>query len=253
MSDMRADIGEDLAERLAHTPPDERTWGEGLESALRSSTDYWDGLFTEDLPPSEEGREKDRRGDRDYVMPQQRQLAQNGEVPGIHYKLKVGREGAMKAVRWWGEQNGKNLKSLQTGRAKTVAEMTGLAVAHSPLSQNEDLMRWSASLGTGLSLNSLAETVFQYIGDDGDKEVTTARNSTARQVSAGPLDRLAGLVDEKAPGLTPSHVTKIGKTMVEGASALLVVNPDRAAVSTAIYTVGSLFDTLTVHWPARRA
>lgn len=243
MSDLRADVGEDMAELLAARSPEERTWAEGLMSFALSSTDYWDGLLTEDLPPSDDGRERDRRGDRKYVMPQQKQLSRNGEVPGMHYKLKVLREGGMKAVRWWGERNGKNLKSLQSGRAKTVAEMAELSLAHSPLSEKEDLARWGASVGTGLSLNSFLETLFQYMGDRGDEEVTTSRNSAARQVSAGRLDRIAGFVDEKLPWLTPSHVTKIGKTMVEGASGLIMADPDRSALSTAIYTVGSLFDT----------
>jgi phosphatidylglycerophosphate synthase len=149
----------------------------------------------------------------------------------------------MEGVRWWGARNDKSLKSLQVNRAKTFAEMTELTMAHSPLSQNEDLMRWGASIGTALSLTGLFETVFQYMGDSGDKDVTTARNSKAREVSAGPLDRLAGFIDENAPGVTPSHITRIGKGMVEGAAALVIAKPDRGGIATAIYTVGSLFDT----------
>ncbi|HEX5744201.1 MAG TPA: hypothetical protein VFX84_02005, partial [Candidatus Saccharimonadales bacterium] len=242
MSDFRADIGEDMAALLEHRSPEERTWLQGIASAAISSTDYWDGVLTEDLPPSEDGREKDRRGDRNYVMPQQEQMSRNGEVSPAHYRLKVLREGGMKCVRWWGERKGKNLKSLQSGRAKTWAEMMELAAAHSPLSRNEDLMEWGASVGTGLSLNSFAETVFQYMGGDDDENVTDPRNSTARQKSAGIFDRMAGFVDEKAPGFTPSHATKIGKTMVEGSAALLVANPDRAGLATTAYTIFSLLD-----------
>lgn len=239
---LRIWAGPRLADKLDRTLPEDRTWVDGVVAGALGATDKLDGLGAGLIGPTEYGRELDRRGDRDFVMPQQRVLTRNGEVPAIHYGLKVFREQAMQGVRWWGARNGKSLKSLQVNRAKTVAEMTNLTVAHSPLSQNEDLMRWGASVGTALSLTGLAETVFQYMQKDENEEITTARNSTARQVSAGPLARLAELVDEKAPGIEPDHVTTVGKLMVEFSAALAAIKPDHPVVPTVLYTAGSMFD-----------
>lgn len=247
MSDRRADVGPDQADKLENTAPEDRTWVDGLVALGWGATDFLDGLLTEDLPPSAEGREKDRRGDRDFVMPQQEVLSANGEVPEIHHRLKVGRESAMKGLRYWGAQNGKSLKSLQVNRFKTVAEMGTLAAAQSPLSQKEELIRWGASIGTGASLTGLFETAFQYMQkDDADPEESepTARNSAAREMSAGPRDRIASFIDRRFPGITPSHITRAGELMVESSALMAAVSPDHPALPTAMYTVGSLFDTL---------
>lgn len=134
LSEYRIKKGPEMAERLRQVPPEERTWLMGFDAGLKGSTDFFDGIFAELIGPTDEGRELDRKGDRTYVMSQQAVLAENGEIPPVHYQLKRFREGTMKAVRWWGAWHGKSLKSLQVNRAKTVAEMTELTIAHSPLS-----------------------------------------------------------------------------------------------------------------------
>jgi phosphatidylglycerophosphate synthase len=239
---LRIWAGPKLADKLYQKSPEERTWTDGVMAGALGVTDKLDGIGAGIIGPTEYGRELDREGDRSFVMPQQRALSHNGEIPAAHYGLKVARERAMQGLRWWGARNGKDLKSLQVNRAKTVAEMTHLTMAHSPLSQNEELMRWGASVGTALSLTGLAETVFQYMQKDEDEEVTTARNSTARQMSAGPLERLATLVDEKAPGITPDHITTAGKLGVELSALLAVINPDHPVLPTTFYTIWNLFD-----------
>lgn len=242
MSEYRIKEGPRLAEHLDEVPPEERTWLMAFKTAAKGSTDFWDGLFSDWIGPTETGRDLDREGDRKFVMSQQKVLAKNGEVPAIHYQLKVFREGTMKGLRWWGERNGKSLKSLQVNRAKTVVEMSHLSwIAHSPLSQNEDLMRWGASMGTGLSLTGLAETIFTYMKNEG-ANVDTPRNSTARQKTAGSFGSLAGFIKEKLPWMTASHLTKLGKIAVESAAVMAVASPDHPVLPTTIYTLGSLAD-----------
>ncbi len=243
LSKYRIKKGPEMAERLRQVPPEERTWLMGFDAGLKGSTDFFDGIFAELIGPTDEGRELDREGDRTYVMSQQAVLAENGEIPPVHYQLKRFREGMMKAVRWWGAWHGKSLKSLQVNRAKTVAEMTELTIAHSPLSQNEELMRWGASIGTGLSLTGLAETIFQYIKKEDGEEVTTGRNSTARNMSAGPFDKLARVINRELPWMTASHMTMFGKIAVEASAAMAVINPDHPVLPTAIYIGGNLCDS----------
>lgn len=241
---LRILAGPRLAEHLSSTPTADRTWAGGFTAGMIGATDFIDGIWARRIGTTDYGRELDREGDRSFVMPQQKALKNSGEVPAAHYGLKVAREYAMQGLRAWGEHNGKDLTSLQVNRQKTTFEMGTLAAAHSPLAQNEDLIRWGAAVGTALSLTGLFETAFNYMKEDPDKEVDTARNSTAREVSASPLGKLAGLIDEKAPGVTPSHITKWGKRLVEGSAALAVARPDSPALATTIYTLGSLADTV---------
>src|SRR5665811_1110067 len=106
LSEGRAEAGSGQADKLAQTAPEDRTWKEGLVAVGWGITDLFDGLLTEDLEPNAEGREADREGDRKFVMPQQKTLMKNGEIPPAHYKLKLFREGTMMAVRWWGARHG---------------------------------------------------------------------------------------------------------------------------------------------------
>lgn len=104
-------------------------------------------------------------------------------------------------------------------------------------------MRWGASIGTGLSLTGLAETIFQYMKKEDGEEVTTGRNSTARNVSAGSFDKIAGFINQELPGVTPSHLTKFGKITVEGSAMMAALSPDHPILPTTLYIVGSLCDT----------
>jgi phosphatidylglycerophosphate synthase len=203
-----------------------------------------DGAWARRIGVTERGRDLDREGDRSFVMPQQMTLAMNGEVAPAHFMLKRGREAGMQALRWWGARNDKDLTSRPVNKQKTAVEMATLTAAQSPLAEHPDLIRWGASLGTALSLTGLLETGFDYMRDRKPEQTDTARNSAVREVSAGPLTKVAELIDRKAPGVTPSHITQWGKRLVEGAAALAVARPDHPTLPTAIYTVGSLFDTL---------
>lgn len=234
-----------MSDKLRDTPPEARTAGDAIESAVISFTDFLDGLLTRGLPYSEVGREKDRLADRTYVLEQFEQLAENGEVPQIHSDVQAGREHVMKVVRWIGGILDKDLRSLQVNRAKTALNMAMLTTAHSPLATKEDLLRFEASGGTGASLTGLFETVFQYLSKDKSEDGTSdPRNSTAREVSAGPVGFITSLIDEHAPGVTPTHLTRTGELMVEGASALLAAKPDKKILATTLFAAGSMVDFL---------
>lgn len=237
--------GPDLGKKLEHTVPEERTWPDMIKPASLSVSDGLDGIGSRRIGATKKGGDLDREGDRDFVMPQQKALAENGEIPPVHYKIKVWRERAMAGLRLWGSANGKDLSSRKVNKQKTAMEMAYVTAAHSPLSKSEDLMRWGSSMGSALSLTGLIETAADYFQKDKPEEqADTARNSTARQVSDGPRDRIAKLIDQKAPGVTPDHLTNTGKWLVEGASALAIAKPDRPAAATTLYTIGSLLDAL---------
>lgn len=243
LSEYRIEEGPKLAEELRQVPPEERTWWMGIKALGKGSTDFWDGILGRRVGPTESGDEVelDRRADRSFVMPQQEVLAQNGEVPPIHYQLKRFREGSMKVLRRWGALTGQDLKSLQISRGKTVVEMSALAGAHSPLSRHPDFMRWGAANGTGASINGLLETVFSYIKRR-NGAATTARNSAAREITSGPFGKAAEFINEKFPDVTSDDITRIGKRMVEASVALATANPDHPVLPTAMYTVFNMLD-----------
>lgn len=240
----RIGSGPHLGKSLDHSIPEERTWPDMIAPALLSITDRLDGIWGRRIGATDGGREIDRRGDRGFVMPQQKALAENGEIPPVHYTIKVWRERAMAGLRLWGAMNDKDLSSREVNRQKTAIEMSYVTGAHSPFSKSEDLMRWGSSMGSALSLTGLIETTIDYLQNNGSEKTDTARNSAARKISAGPRDRISVLIDQKAPGVTPSHLTKWGKRLVEAGSALAIARPNRPAVATTLYTVGSLLDTL---------
>lgn len=244
LSEMRIMAGPPLALQLLKTSAEDRTWAEGAITAGVAITDKFDGLGAELIGPTEYGRELDRKADRRFVTPQQGVLMLNGEIPPIHFGLKIAREAAMKGLRRWGAEHGKDLKSLQVNRQKTTFEMATLTAAHSPLAKHEDLIRWGASAATALSLTGLIETAFDYMKKDDSEETTdNARNSHARQASAGPIGNVATFINENAPGISPGDVTKWGKRLVVSAAGLAMARPDKPVLATTIYTVGSLFDS----------
>ena len=245
LSRLRIEASPYFTAHLLLTKPEERTWLAGGLAAVVSATDKADGIGSEWFGSTENGNKLDKEADRKFVIPQHGVLAAKGEIPRVHFILKLGREVAMAGLRSWGAKHGKSQKSRQTGREKTVFDMATITAAHSPLSQNEDLMRWGAATGTALSVTSLIETVFDYAKKDKpDDEPVTARNSSVREVSTGPLSKLARFVHKKVPGLTASHITRWSKRAVEGSAILALINPDKPAAATTGYTLGSLGDSL---------
>lgn len=248
---IRSWAGPIIAEYLDETPPEERHALDGLMVAALGGTDKLDGFLARLIGPTEYGQKLDKEADVNFIVPGQAALANNGEVPRIHYALKGFREHSIAIGRKWAASQGLSTKSSAGGQRKTFFEMKHLAEAASPLAQNSDLMRWGAAAGTGFSMDDLLDTLFRYRREyrlkqqtEDDKTVATARNSEARRLTASPIERVAGLVHRYAPGLKPTHITKAGKLMVEAADLLALASPDRATLATVIYTAGSLLDTL---------
>lgn len=131
-------------------------------------------------------------------------------------------------------------------RTWLAAGAIALAIAGSPLSQDPDRIRHGASIGTALSLTSAFDYLVSYtgIGQKTPEEDVTTRNSAARRAASSPIDKLVTVIDEKMPFITPDHLTEAGKALVLGAAVLAVKRPDKPALPTAMYTIGSLLDTL---------
>jgi phosphatidylglycerophosphate synthase len=245
LSWLRVAASAPLTAHLLLTDPKDRSWLMGGVMAGVASTDKLDGLGAEWIGPTDEGNKLDKLADRSLVIPEYGALALKGEIPPIHFGLKLGREAAMYGLRKWGAPRGKDQTSLPVSEQKTADDMFELVVSHSPLAQHEDLKRWAASMSTALSWTGFIETFIDYAKkDEPEKPVDTARNSKAREVSAGPLGRIAKFIQEKAPGVTPSGITKWSKCLVEFSAGLAVINPDKPALATMIYTAGSLGDTI---------
>lgn len=234
---------------LMLTDPAERTWLTGGLAALVAATDKGDGLGAQWFGATEEGNKLDKEADRKFVIPQHGVLALRGEIPRVHFGLKVGREIAMAGLRSWGARHGKSQQSRQTGREKTVFDMATITAAHSPLSQSEDLMRWGAATGTALSVTSFLETVFDYMKKPKpDDEPVTSRNSPVRAVSSGPLGKFVRSAHKRLPGLTASDITQWSKRTVEASALLAMINPDNPTIATIGHIVGSVGDALDGAW-----
>jgi len=234
-----------FAEVLADTAPEDRTWDEAWRVARKGGTDYGDGILGRRLDPTEESRELDRDADRKFSMPQQKQLALNGEIPPVHYALKVMREFGMQQLRERAEQHGIDVASSRGGKRKTAVEMGTLVTAHSPLATKSDLLRWEQSIATGFSLIDLAETGFRFRRElRGRNEANTSRNSKAREVTAGPFGKAASLLHRVNPDLRSSAITAWSERTVRFAANLLLMDPDHPLLATALFTGGGLGDGL---------
>lgn len=253
MTDFRSKAGMPMALKLAVTPPEERTWLEGAVSTVISFTDFGDGKGARFLkrlgiprPGShEEGRDGDRDADRKYAFPHYFVLAANGEIPPEYLFLKAGRELSMEGMRSWGAKHGKDLKSKESSRQKTVFDMALFNTAHSPLATHKDLLRWEASMAGALSIEGWLETLFDYMKKDDNDAPATAQNSRAREVSAGPLTKLSEFIDDRFPGVTPSHVTRWSKRLAIGSIGLGMARPDKpllATIGSIISDVGDAVD-----------
>lgn len=230
---------------LRRTPPEERTWLDASAIALVSFTDKLDGFWARRIGPTDFGGWIDQLADKAFIIPPQLALKDNGELPAVHPYLKIARDVSVSGLRMWAARQGKDVSARSLGQRKTIVDMATLIAAGSPLSQEPDRLRAGASHGTALSLTSAFDYAVSYtgIGRDSAKEVTT-RNSTARRATASPIDKLVTAIDEKLPFITPDHLTEAGKALVLGAAALAIKRPDKPALPTTMYTVGSLLDTL---------
>jgi phosphatidylglycerophosphate synthase len=253
MSKVRIETSPAFAAHLLLTDPEDRTWVAGGLAALVAATDMGDGKGSEWFGSTEEGNKLDKQADRSFVIPQHGILAVKGEIPRVHFALKLGREAAMSQLRNWGAKHGKSQQSRQTGREKTFLDMGTVVAAHSPLSQSEDLMRWGASMGTALSLTSFLETAFDYMKKDRpDDEPVTPRNSPVRAVTAGRLSKFVSAAQERFPGVRASHITQWSKRLVIGSAVWAMVRPDKPGLATVGHTIGSVGDALDGAW-AREA
>jgi phosphatidylglycerophosphate synthase len=241
--------GEPLGDHLLCTPPAERSWEEAGVVAGIGSSDKGDGFGARLLAElgllelDDESAELDRASDRDFVMPQQFALMLNGEVPPIHYGLKVLREFGMEKLRESAERQGLDISSSQGGKRKTAAEMMTLTAAHSPWAPKPDLIRWGASIGTGFALVDFAETGFRFRRElKGRNESNTARNSKAREVTAGPLGKVASLIHRISPDTTPSDITKASERIVRFSIDLLRMDPNHPTLAMLLFTGGGVLD-----------
>ncbi|HYH36382.1 MAG TPA: CDP-alcohol phosphatidyltransferase family protein [Candidatus Saccharimonadales bacterium] len=245
LSWLRVGASPPLTAHLLFTQPEERSPLMGAVTAAVASTDKGDGIGADWIGPTERGNKLDKLADRSFVIPQYGALALKGEIPRIHFGLKVARETVMYGLRRWGAPRGKSQMSRPVNRQKTADDMLTLVTAHSPFARHEDLLRWEASMSTALSLTGFFETVVDYAKkDEPEVPLDTARNSKAREVSAGPLSKLAKLIDKKAPGITPSGITRWSKRGVNLSAGLALLNPDKPALATTLFTGFSLGDTV---------
>ncbi len=246
MTDWRRRSGPGQAEKLRDIPPEERTVKQGANAAVKAITDFFDGFLTKDLHSILANVKDDQDADRAFVFPQMEQLVENGEMSQTFYDVQVARERTMKGVRFVRMLLGKNQKSLQVNRAKTLFNMSRLTASQSPLAMHEDLMREGDTLAIGASLTGLSETIFDTIKRDkpeGDGPAS-ARNSAGRRVAGGPAAILAGLIDEHAPGVSPDDITLAGELLAESGAVLVGLNPDHPVLGTAVFTGGSVLDFL---------
>lgn len=235
-----------IARHTAVTPPEERTWLDASIVATLSGTDKADGILARHAGPTTFGGWLDQMADKAFVIPNQLALKGTGEMPAVHPYLKIARDLGVSGLRLWASSKGRDVSAGDLGKRKTAAEMLTLTIANSPLARDPDRIRAGASVATALSLASFFDYIISYTRPDGAQreQIATTRNSTARQVTSGPIDKLVTAIDERAPFITPDHLTELGKGLVLGAAALVVKNPDKTALPTAMYTVGSLFDAL---------
>lgn len=243
----RIAAGPRIAEHLATTPPEERTWLDAGTILAIGSTDKADGYLARGVGATSFGGWLDQLADKAFVIPTQLALKNNGELPAAHPYLKIARDVSVSGLRMWAAHKGRDVSAGSIGKRKTAAEMLTMVVAGSPLAQDPDRIRAGASIGTALSLTSFMDYLISYTQNgkgEPSEENVTARNSSARRATASPIDKLVTAIDEKAPFITPDHITEIGRWLVIGAAVRAVRKPDKPVLATTMYTVGSLLDTL---------
>lgn len=240
---IRGASGRGFGEHLRQTPPEDRTWGDAGKVAGFSSTDKLDGLLADLLGPTALGARLDDLGDKFFVTPQYSALASNGEIPRKHVDLKIARDVAVTGMRALASSKGKDVKARPLGKQKTAVDMLTLALAHSPMAKNEDILRTGVSISTALSLTGLVDYAVNFTEFGGSKQPTdNARNGKARQIFASPVGKVAELIDTKAPNLSADDITLASEIVVMSSLAWAVARPDDVIPVTVGYALGSVGD-----------
>lgn len=242
---VRAVAGPVLANYIHETPAEDRSWAVSAVVATLAATDKIDGLLAGYAGPTKVGGWLDQMADKVFVLPSQVALQSKGEMPAVHPVLKVARDVSLSGLRWWAASNGKDVSAGRQGKQKTTGEMATLIAATSPLATNENLIRAGASISTALSLTSFLEYAVDFTKRDPKPNTeATARNGTARQIFAKPIAATVDIIDRKFPQVTPDHITMLGEQLVKSSVILAALRPEKAALPTTLYTVGSVLDAL---------
>lgn len=249
LSSSRLLFGLFQAGELLTTSPEERTWVDAGTSAGAALTDKLDGAWSRTFGSTEHGALIDQLADIAFSEGGRLALAVNNEISPIHPALGLGREAVVHALRWSAVANGHPRISVgNRGRQKITANMLLMVAARSPLSRRAGLLESMASFGTALSLMSGVGYAQEYLA--GKKQTTaspglvdSARNGSFRKASASPNDRIARLIDEKLPSITPDHLTLIGETLVETSIIAALLKPRwGTALGIGPYTLGGIID-----------
>ncbi len=238
-----------IAGYLAMTSPEERnhplvTGG----VAVLSASDFADGRIARIAGATERGAKLDEWADKAFVGSSWLAMAITGEIPPVHAGLKLARDVSVTALRSRARANGQSASVGNTGKQKTTIEMMTLTAANSPLAENKDLIRTGLSISTALSLQSFVGYAAAYTkkpdSEKPAKAETSARNGLARKLATDPVNKLVSLIDQKAPYITPDHLTMAGETLVEASVLYVAAKPNKVVVPTILYTAGSLLDGL---------
>lgn len=244
LSIFRIAMSPGIANDFMTTPPEDRTAGMAVKTAVVGATDFVDGYLARQAGTSELGAWLDQVADKLFVAPSQMALSRTGEMSAVHPSIKIARDLSVNALRLYARHQGNEVPAGKLGKQKTTIEMATLTLANSPLATDPNLIRRGASISTALSLFSGVEYFMDYFKKSESEEVDTARNSKTREVFSGPVDTLATFLDEKTPWLKPDHLTLLGAGLVVSSGILARKNPDKASLPTLLYTVGSLIDGL---------
>lgn len=125
--------GPALAQYFLITPPEQRTWKHAGVVAGLVATDKIDGYLGRYAEASKLGAWLDQMADKAFVLPPMIALAKNGEIEDHHWKIKLGRDVGVTALRSAVHMNGGSTSAETIGKIKASAEMTGLVMASSPL------------------------------------------------------------------------------------------------------------------------
>lgn len=159
----RAAAGPWLAYELHKRPPEERDWAlAGVVAALVVS-DTIDGRLGRYAGTSNNGAWLDQMSDKAFALPPMMVLANNGEISPLHWKAKLGRDIGVTALRSAVHLNGGGTAAEQLGKIKAAAEMTGLVIASSPLSESHpELANRVFEAGTTLNIVSGAQYMHAF-------------------------------------------------------------------------------------------
>jgi phosphatidylglycerophosphate synthase len=237
----------ELERHLSETLPEERGWLHAGATAVAAATDFADGYLSRRWGATPLGIRLDEWSDKVFGNVGMQKLKSNGEIPAVHADISLARDIAITGLRAVAGFQHRRIPSVKAGKARTANQLRTLTLADSPLA-NSGQLRSGAAFSSALALTSLAENVFDYIkAGHKDKPVdmpATGRNSKLRSVFEKQIDGLVTGINEKLPRVTPDHLTLAGVVLVLAGDIMVVKDPDRPVVPTAIYTLGSLLDAL---------